>query len=78
MEAVIIIALIAQRYRLAPTPGSASGPKSVAFTCAPTDPCASSSARETGLSSAPFHSRHRLGSRLCNTHKRMSLCPHFG
>ena len=38
MEAVIIIASIARRYRLDPEPGSASGPKSVAFTLRPNGP----------------------------------------
>ena len=38
MEAVIIIASIAQRFHLAPEPGSASGPKSVAFTLRPNGP----------------------------------------
>lgn len=35
MEAVIIIAAIAQRYRLLPLPGGASGAKNVAFTLRP-------------------------------------------
>ena len=35
MEAVIIIAAIAQRYRLMPLPGSATGAKNVAFTLRP-------------------------------------------
>ena len=38
MEAVIIIASIAQRFRLSPTPESATGPKSVAFTLRPNGP----------------------------------------
>lgn len=38
MEAVIIIASIARRFHLAPEPGSANGPKSVAFTLRPNGP----------------------------------------
>ena len=38
MEAVIIIAAMAQRYRLLPLPGSATGAKSVAFTLRPDGP----------------------------------------
>ena len=77
MEAVIIIASIAQRFRLEPAPGSASGPKSVAFTLRPNGPMRvklkprnwQASARSKPASPRP---------RLCNTHKGMSLCPHFG
>ncbi|MCY4061970.1 MAG: cytochrome P450 [Chloroflexi bacterium] len=77
MEAVFIIAMIAQRFRLAPVPGSASGPKSVAFTLRPNGPL------RVKLSPRNEHANTRFkpnSSRpfLCNTQKGISLCPHFG
>lgn len=76
MEAVFLIALIAQRFRLAPVAGSASGPKSVAFTLRPNGPMRVKLSPRKGKASAC--AKPAPPSRLCNTHKGMSLCPHFG
>ncbi len=77
MEAVIIIALIAQRLRLEPEPGSASGPKSVAFTLRPNGPMRVKLSPRNGAANA-YTKPASAGSRLCNTHNGMSPCPHFG
>ena len=77
MEAVFIIASIAQRYRLEPVPGSASGPKSVAFTLRPNGPMRVKLNPRNGQASARFKPASPRP-QLCNAHKRKSVCPHFG
>jgi len=76
MEAVIIIAAIAQRFWLEPEPGSASGPKSVAFTLRPNGPMrVKLLPRKANVKT---HAKSAAPLRLCNTHKRASGCPFFG
>ena len=77
MEAVFIIAMIAQRFRLAPVPGSASGPKSVAFTLRPNGPLRVKLSPRYGHANTRFKPNSSRPF-LCNTHKGISLCPHFG
>lgn len=77
MEAVIIIASIAQRFHLAPEPGSANGPKSVAFTLRPNGPLrVKLKPRNARLQAGGMPASPRPS--LFNTHNGMSLCPHFG
>ena len=77
MEAVILIASIAQRFRLEPAPGSATGPKSVAFTLRPNGPMRVKLLPRNANACA-YAPLSQPRPRLYNTHKRLSACPHFG
>lgn len=77
MEAVFMIASIAQRFRLKPEPGCATGPESVAFTLRPKGPV------RVRLEARRAHERAVAAPapdspRLCNAHKPASGCPFIG
>ena len=77
MEAVIIIAAIAQRFHLAPLPGSANGAKSVAFTLRPNGPLRVKllprNPRATSKAKSRSAKRHS-----CNAYKRLNRLPLLG
>lgn len=86
LEAVIILAAIAQRFRLRPLPGSATGAKSVAFTLRPDGPmrvelqprACSAATRPNAPSLVPSRAARGFGSPVCPYSGKIRANVRFG